>query len=57
MPVPEKLSETWSEATAMMDKGDSDLALEILRESWDLCENDSQKAKTLKLAVDAGTRL
>ena len=41
----------------MMDKGDSDLALEKLRESWDLCENDSQKAKTLKLAGDAGTRL
>tara|TARA_B100001027_G_scaffold188963_1_gene142257 strand:- start:2346 stop:3386 length:1041 start_codon:yes stop_codon:yes gene_type:complete len=57
VPVPEELSETWSEATAMMDKGDSDLALEKLRESWDLCENDSQKAKTLKLAGDAGTRL
>ena len=57
MPVPEELSKTWSEAAAMMDKGDNDLALEKLRESWDLCENDSQKAKTLKLAGDAGTTL
>ena len=33
----------------MMDKGDNNLALEKLRESWDICENDSQRAKTLKL--------
>ena len=41
----------------MMDRGDNETALEKLRESWDLCENDSQKAKTLKLAGDAGTTL
>jgi len=41
----------------MMDKGDNNLALEKLRESWDICENDSQRAKTLKLAGDAGTTL
>ena len=41
----------------MMDKGDNDLALEKLRESWDLCENDSQKAKPLQLAGAAGTTL
>jgi cyclophilin family peptidyl-prolyl cis-trans isomerase len=41
----------------MMDKGDNNLALEKLRESWDICENDSQKAKTLKMAGDAGTIL
>ena len=41
----------------MMDKGDNNLALEKLRESWDICENDSQRAKTLKLVGDAGTTL
>jgi cyclophilin family peptidyl-prolyl cis-trans isomerase len=57
MPVPEELNNSWSEAAAMMDKGDNNLALEKLRESWDICENDSQRAKTLKLAGDAGTTL
>ncbi len=41
----------------MMDKGDNNLALEKLRESWDICENDSQKARTLKLVGDVGTTL
>ena len=41
----------------MMDKGDNNLALEKLRESWDICENDSQRAKPLKLVGDAGTPL
>ncbi|MFL2979906.1 MAG: peptidylprolyl isomerase [Candidatus Thalassarchaeaceae archaeon] len=57
MPVPEELSKTWSEAVEMMDRGENDLALKKLRKSWDLSENDSQKAKTLKLAGDAGTTL
>lgn len=57
MPVPEELSKTWSEAAAMIDKGDNETALKKLRESWGLCENDSQKANTLKLAGDAGTTL
>ena len=33
------------------------MALEELRTSWDLCENDTQRAKTLKIAGDAGTAL
>ena len=36
MPVPEELSKTWSEAAAMMDKGDNDLALENL-ENHGIC--------------------
>ena len=49
MPVAEERSKAWSEAAAMMDKGDNNLALEKLRESWDICENDSPCFGTVSL--------
>ena len=57
MPVPVELVNSWSSAEVMMEKGEHNMALEELRTSWDLCENDTQRAKTLKIAGDAGTAL
>ena len=57
MPAPVELANSWSSAEVMMEKGDHSSALDELRTSWDLCENDTQRAKTLKMAGDAGTAL
>lgn len=58
MPIPPELQKAWDEATDLLDeKKDPDRALEALRNAWSSIENETQRAKTLALAADAGTEL
>ena len=40
-----------------MDDGDPEKAMDALRSAWNSIENDSQRARTLRLAADAGTEM
>ena len=56
MPIPTELQKAWDYATELLgDKNDPEAALEALRSAWSSIENESQRAKTLALAADAGT--
>ena len=57
MPVPEELQSSWDEAAKQMDDGDPEKAMDALRSAWNSIENDSQRARTLRLAADAGTEM
>ena len=57
MPIPEELQASWDEAAQQMDKGDPEKALETLRLAWGSIENDNQRARTLRLAADAGSEM
>ena len=58
MPIPEVLQKAWDAANQSLESETPENALEILRsEAWDACENNAQKARTLRYAGDAGTML
>ena len=58
MPIPEVLQKAWDSANQSLESETPENALEILRsEAWDACENNAQKARTLRYAGDAGTML
>ena len=58
MPIPETLQKAWDSAYEYTKSGEPEKALEILRsEAWDACENNMQKARTLRYAGDAGMLL
>jgi len=58
MPIPAGLKSAWDEANSLIESGEPEKALEMLRsEAWDACENGAQQARTLKFAADAGTAL
>ena len=58
MPIPEALQKAWDAATQSLESETPENALEILRSgAWDACENNAQKARTLRYAGDAGTML
>ena len=56
MPIPSELQKAWDDAVAFVEeKKDPEAALEALRAAWGSIENETQRAKTLALAADAGT--
>jgi len=55
MSVPENLQKAWDEANSLIGNGDPEKALDILREAWKDCKNNSQYAKTHRYAGDAET--
>ncbi|MCH2427984.1 MAG: peptidylprolyl isomerase [Candidatus Thalassarchaeum sp.] len=55
--MPEELQSSWDEAAKQMDDGDPEKAMDALRSAWNSIENDSQRARTLRLAADAGTEM
>jgi len=58
MPIPEALQKAWDSANESTKSGEPEKTLEILRsEAWDACENNMQKARTLRYAGDAGMML
>ena len=58
MPIPKNLQRAWDDAVSFTEeKKDPATALDTLRSAWDSIENESQRAKTLALAADAGTEL
>ncbi len=58
MPVPEELQTAWDDSVEFLEvKGDPEKALDALRSAWESISTDSQRAKTLSLAADAGTEL
>ncbi|HJM13117.1 MAG TPA: peptidylprolyl isomerase [Candidatus Thalassarchaeaceae archaeon] len=58
MPVPEKLQKAWDDSVEFLEvKGDPEKALDALRSAWGSISTDSQRARTLSLAADAGTEL
>ena len=58
MPIPSELQRAWDDAvTFVEDKKDPEGALEALRAAWGSIETETQRAKTLALAADAGTEL
>ena len=58
MPIPSELQKAWDDAVAFVEeKKDPEAALEALRAAWGSIENETQRAKTLALAADAGTEL
>ena len=58
MPIPETLQKAWDSAHESLKSSEPEKALEILRsEAWDSCENNMQKARTLRYAGDAGMML
>ena len=58
MPIPETLQNAWDAAHESLKSSEPEKALEILRsEAWDSCENNMQKARTLRYAGDAGMML
>ena len=58
MPITDTLQKAWDAADELMKSGEPDKALEILRsEAWDACDNNMQKARTLRYAGDAGTMI
>ena len=51
---PSALKDAMSRATSMIDSGDVDNALELLRtEAWAAAENNSQKVQVISLAAEA----
>ena len=51
---PSALKVALSRAKSMIDSGDVDNALELLRtEAWDATENNSQKVQVISLAAEA----
>jgi len=58
MPISQTLQKAWDNALDLLKSDEPEKALEILRsEAWDACENNMQKARTLRYAGDAGTML
>ena len=58
MPIPSELQRAWDDAvTFVEEKKDPEGALEALRSAWGSIETETQRAKTLALAADAGTEL
>jgi len=58
MGVPEGLKNIWAEAANLIDDGNANQAVKLLREeAWNLSESDSDKAKTCQLAADAFVEL
>jgi len=58
VPAPSELQKAWDDAAAFVEeKKDPEGALEALRAAWGSIENETQRAKTLALAADAGTEL
>ena len=58
MPIPKDLQDAWDQSVELIEeKGDPEAALEVLRSAWGSIANESQRAKTLTLAADAGTEL
>jgi len=51
MSVPENLQKAWDEANSLIGNGDPEKALDILREAWKDCKNNSQYAKTHRYGV------
>lgn len=58
MPIPSELQRAWDNAADLIEeKKDPEAALDALRSAWGSIENETQRAKTLALAGDAGTEL
>ena len=58
MPIPPELQRAWDNAADLIEeKKDPEAALDALRSAWGSIENETQRAKTLALAGDAGTEL
>lgn len=58
MPISQTLQKAWDNALDLLKSDEPEKALQILRsEAWDACENNMQKARTLRYAGDAGTML
>ncbi len=58
MPIPKVLQKAWDDANQLLETEAPEKAIEILRsEAWDACENNMQKARTLRYAGDAGMML
>lgn len=58
MGVPEGLKNIWAEAANLIDNGNANQAVKLLRdEAWNLSDSDSDKAKTCQLAADAFVEL
>ena len=58
MGVPEGLKNIWAEAANLIDNGNANRAVKLLREeAWNLSDSDSDKAKTCQLAADAFVEL
>ena len=58
MPIPKDLQDAWDQSVELIEeRADPEAALEVLRGVWGSIENESQRAKTLTLAADAGTEL
>ena len=55
MPVPETLQKAWDEANSLIENGEPEKALDILRDAWLECKNDTQRSQTSRYAADAGT--
>ena len=55
MPVSETLQKAWDEANSLIENGDPEKALDILRDAWAECKNDTQRSQTSRYAADAGT--
>ena len=58
MPIPSELQRAWENAADLIEeKKDPEAALDTLRSVWGSIENETQRAKTLVLAGDAGTEM
>ena len=58
MPIPSELQRAWENAADLIEeKKDPEAALDTLRSVWGSIENETQRAKTLALAGDAGTEM
>jgi len=58
MPISQTLQKAWDNALDLLKSDEPEKTLEILRsEAWDACENNMQKARTLRYAGDADTML
>ena len=55
MPASETLQKAWDEANSLIENGEPEKALEILRDiAWSECKNDTQRSQTSRYAADAG---